>query len=288
LAVNPEKTMKTDVLKRTRQVLGIPEEPVSRPLVRTEAAAVPAARLPDKEQIAEVLERSRRVLSGPPAPSAPLPQDVTRRVEIMVTGSVSRVAVVRNALLDLQSQLFRQAGDNNLELRVTAFLDGCRHTTPWSRSSINAGNSTTRWHCFQGETRYAEALAYSADESDPIDAIVVFGNRFDDNLPHVLGIADRLQKRGTRIYAFHLGGRGHSRRAYEQLAACTGGAFVQLTDQQAFARVMPVIAAYVLRPVEALQTLPSPRDVDTKALVDRLKQLPPPDPNLLRLTGRTS
>ena len=217
--------MKTDVLKRTRQVLGIPEEPVSRPLVRTEAAAVPAARLPEKEQIAEVLERARRVLAGSPAPNVPLPQNLTRRVEIMVTGNVSRVAVVRNALLDLQNQLFRQAGNNNLELRVTAFLDGCRHTTPWSRSSIDAGNSTTRWHCFQGETRYAEALAYSAGESDPIDAIVIFGNRFDDNLPHVLGIADRLQKRGTRIYAFHLGGRGHSRRAYEEAGGLHGRRF---------------------------------------------------------------
>jgi hypothetical protein len=288
LAVNQEETMKTDVLKRTRQALGIPEEPVSRPVVPTEARAIPAARLPDKEQIADVLARARAKLSRPPASSIAQPQSVTRRVEIMVTGTVGRVAVVRNALLDLQSQLFRQAGSNNLELRVTAFLDGCRHTTPWSRSPIDAGNSTTRWHCFQGETRYAEALAYSADESDPIDGIVIFGNRFDDNLPHVLGIADRLQKRGTRLYAFHLGGRGHSRRASEQLASCTGGAFVQLTDQQAFARVMPVIAAYVLRPVEALQALPPPRDADTKALVDRLKQLPPPDPNLLRLTGRTS
>jgi hypothetical protein len=113
----------------------------------------------------------------------------------------------------------------------------------------------------------------------------MFGDRFDDNLSHALGIAERLQKQGTRIYAFHVGRNARSRHAYEQLAERTGGAFVQLTDQQAFARVMPVIADYVLRPAEALQALPAPKDADTRALVDRLKLLPPPIDHL-RLTGR--
>jgi hypothetical protein len=149
----------------------------------------------------------------------------------------------------------------------------------------NVGRRTTRWHCFQGSTRYAEALAYSANESDPIDAIVMFGDRFDDDLSHTLGIADRLQKQGTRIYAFHVGGKARSRDAYQQLAERTGGAFVQLSDQRAFARVMPVIADYLLRPAEALRALPAPNDADTKALVDRLKLLPPPA-GALRLPGR--
>ena len=282
--------MKTtsDVLTRARLVLGIEDEPGANPLVAPKQAVPPAALLPDKAKIAEVLDRARAAVSSPPPVPPPVqPQNIMRRVEIMTTGSASRVGVVRNALHDLQAQLFQQANGDNLELRVTAFLDGCRHTTPWSRSPIDVGNSTTAWHCFQGSTRYSEALAYSANEGDPIDAIIMFGDRFDDNLAHTLGIAERLQKQGTRIYAFHVGGKSRSRHAYEQLADRTGGAFVQLSDQQAFARLMPVIAAYVLRPVEALQALPAPKDADTKALVDRLKLLPPPA-NQLRLPGRKS
>jgi len=115
----------------------------------------------------------------------------------------------------------------------------------------------------------------------------MFGDRFDDNLAQTMGIADRLQKQGTRIYAFHVGGKSRSRNAYEQLAERTGGAFVQLSDQRAFARVMPVIAAYLLRPAEALQALPAPKDADVKALVDRLK-LQPSTADPLRLTWRKS
>lgn len=271
--------MTSDVLTRARLVLGIEDEPGAGPLVTTKVAGLPASRLPDKAKIAEVFERARA------ASSAPQPQNVMRRVEIMVTGSVSRVGLVRNAVRGLQTQLFQQVGGGNLELRVTAFLDGCRHTTPWSRSPVDVGSNTTAWHCFQGATRYAEALGYSAGESQPIDAIVMFGDRFDDNLAHSLGIADRLQKQGTRIYAFHVGGKSRPRHAYEQLAERTGGVFVELSDQRAFARVMPVIAAYLLRPAEALHALPAPKDADTKALVDRLKLLPPPA-TPLRLTGR--
>lgn len=46
-------------------------------------------------------------------------------------------------------------------------------------------------------------------------ATLVFGNRFDDNLPLTLGVAGRLRRQGTRIYAFHVGRNPRSRYAYE-------------------------------------------------------------------------
>jgi hypothetical protein len=275
----------SDVLTRAKLALGIEEEPEFAPPVAAKPAAPqPAAPFPDKAQVAELLERARLVLSPSPAP--PAPQTLLRRVEIMVTYSASRMSLVRHALSDLQHELLQQAGAGNLELRVTAFFDGCRHTTPWSLSAIDLGRRTTAWHCFQGRTRYSEALAYTANEAEPVDAIVMFGDRFDDNLAHALGIAERLKKQGTRIYAFHVGGKWRSRDAYAQLAESTGGAFVPLSEPRAFRRVLSVIADYVLRPAEALRALPPPADPDTKALVDQLKLLPPPAPRLL--PGRKS
>jgi hypothetical protein len=289
--MTPSDRKLSDVLERARQAVGIAPEPAARPL-SARGTAQPAG-FSDKANVASVFERARAVAAGQPVnvtngarmASAPRPQPATapaapqlvkRRVEIMVSGSLSRVGVVRDALDGLQTHLFDQLGSDNLELRVTAFLDGCRHTTPWSRSPIDAGAGTNRWHCFQGGTLYGEAFGHTADESDPVDAVVMFGNRFDDNLPLTLGIVDRLRQQGTRIYAFHVGRNRHSRYAYEQLAARTGGAFVQLTSQQAFAPVMAVIAAYLVRPAEALRALPSSQDADVRALIDRLKLQPPP------------
>ena len=278
--------MTSDVLTRARAALGIEAEPEVHPLATLKPAGQ-RTQLPDQATIADVLQRARMESLPPSALLTTEQQNVMRRVEIMMTGSVSRIRMVSNSFRDLQTHLFQQPGGNRLELRATVFLDGCRHTTPWSHSPVDVGNGTTAWHCFQGETRYSEALAHSANDGEPIDAIVVFGDRFDDNLPHTLGIVDQLQKRGTRIYAFHVGRKPSSRHAYEQLAERTGGAFVQLSDQRAFARLLPVIAGYLLRPAETLRALPAPRDADTKALVDKLKLLPPPAASL-RLTGRTS
>jgi hypothetical protein len=229
-------------------------------------------------------ERARRLLAG--RPGIPPAQ---RKAEIMIAGPLNRVRVVRDSLDHLQRQLLHEASRNgdSLQLRVTAFLDGCRHTTPWSTSPIDAGDNTRRWHCFQGQTRYAEALQYSYDERERIDAIVMFGDRFDDEPLETLAIAGRLRERGTKIFAFHVGKDRGARFAYEQLAQHNGGVFVPLTGEPAFARVLPVIAGYLFRPAETLRALPPPHDIDVRALLDRLKLQPvpslPPSPVAVRL-----
>ena len=219
-------------------------------------------------------DRARRLLAG--RPGAP---PLQRRVEIMISGPLKRVGVVRQSLDDLQRQLLSEAGRNgdNLQLRVTAFLDGCRHTTPWSNRPIDAGASTNPWHCFQGQTRYAEAFQHSYNEQERIDAIIMFGDRFDDAPLPTMEIAAQLRDRGTKIFAFHVGGDRTSRFAYEQLAQQSGGVSVQLSDEQSFAGVLTVITDYLFRPAETLRALPAaPNNPDVKALVDRLKALPPP------------
>jgi hypothetical protein len=283
-----------DLLARVKRTLQIEEAPAVKPLVvRASATPVPANLLDDRAGIADLFQRAKAVLAGRPAAAGSSggsatpwtqPQLVKRRVEFMVTSSVSHLALVRHGLGEVQTQLFHHLGSDHLELRVTAFYDGCRHTTPWTRSPIDAGTSTAYWHCFQGETRYAEAFNFTLGEEDPVDAIVMFGNRFNDSLSDALRFADALHQRGTRIYAFLVGRNSRARKAYSQLAERTGGVFVQLSSHDAFARVMPVIADYLVRPAEALLALPSPRDADVRALIDRLKlQAPPP---ALRLTWR--
>jgi hypothetical protein len=117
--------------------------------------------------VASLEDRARRLLAG--RPGIPPAQ---RLVEIMMSGPLRRVGVVRQSLDDLQRQLFSDARRNgdNLQLRVTAFLDGCRHTTPWSNRPIDAGSATNRWHCFEGQTLFAQALQHCLSERERIDA----------------------------------------------------------------------------------------------------------------------
>jgi len=214
--------------------------------------------------------RARRLLASPGK----------KRVEIMISGPPLCVDVVRESLDDLQRQLAAEArrAGGDLQLRVTAFLDGCRHTTPWSNRPIDAGGHMRFWHCFQGQTLFAEAFEHSLSEPERIDAIVIFGDRFDDARFGTLAQAGRLRERGTKIFAFHLGNDRKSRSAYDRLAKRNGGVSVQLSGDAALARVLPLIVVYLFRPVEALRAVPAPQDRDIKALVEQLKLQPVPPP----------
>jgi len=293
--------MKSDVRTRVREALGtlqIEDAPAGGALVAAKSS--PPAKLADKAKINEVLNAARAAAAyRPPQPPniarasaasrrpepepRPEPQQVTRRVEIMVTGAVvglvrDTLTELRVTLAELQAHLFCRAGETGgrLETRLTVFFDGCRHSTPWGASPIDVGAATTRWHCFEGESRFAEAFAHTGNEAERVDAVIIYGNRFDDHLYQTLAIAERLAKKGTRIFAFHTGRDRHSRRAYEQLAGLSGGVFVELSSERAFARVLPVITDYLFRPVEALRAAPAAKDRDVRALVEGLKLLPPP------------
>jgi hypothetical protein len=149
-----------------------------------------------------------------------------KRVEIMISGPLGRVGVVRKSFDDLQGQLAAEArrSGGKLQMRVTAFLDGCRHTTPWSDRPVDAGGHMQRWHCYQGQTLFAEAFQHSLAEPERIDAIIIFGDRFDDRFEHPVGeFARRLRERGTKIFAFHIGNDRKSRSAYDELAKRNGG-----------------------------------------------------------------
>jgi hypothetical protein len=211
--------------------------------------------------------RARRLLAG---------SGNNKRVEIMVSGPLARLGAVRQSLDLVQRQLLAEArsGGGKLHLRVTAFLDGCRHTTPWSTSPVDAGASTNRWHCYQGQTLFAQAFEHSCAERDRIDAIIIFGDRFDDAPLPTLEIAGRLRERGTKIFAFHIGNDRTSRFAYDELAQRNGGVSVQLSSDAALSRVLPVITDYLFRPAEALRALPAPKDPDIRALIDQLKLQP--------------
>jgi hypothetical protein len=222
-------------------------------------------------RIADDLEaRARRLLASPG----------NKRVEIMVSGSLDRLGTVRQSLDQVQRQLVAEASRSGgkLHLRVTAFLDGCRHTTPWGQSPVDAGAATTRWHCFEGRTLFADAFAHSCADRERIDAIIIFGDRFDDPI-ETLDFAARLRARGTKLFAFHVGRDRNSRVAYEELAKRNGGVAVQLSSDAALSRVLPVIADYLFRPAEVVRALPASKDADIRALADQLKLQPVPPPS---------
>ncbi len=171
------------------------------------------------------------------------PQAARRRVEIMVTGDPSRVATVSDAVDDIQKEVFGSATKpENLELRITAFLDGCIHRSKWNKKPFKAAAEARKWECEQSKTRFADAFADSHGEL--VDTLVIVGHRFDENIEEALKKAEELKQQGVRIHCFHTGKDEASRAAYEKLATETDGVFLQLTDQSSIANVIPIIMAH--------------------------------------------
>jgi hypothetical protein len=192
------------------------------------------------------------------------PEDTRRRVEIMVTGDPSRVGAVSNAIDELQSKVFKEASPGDqLELRVTGFLDNCIHRSKWHKKPFKAAAQARNWHCEQSRTRFADAFADSKGEL--LDTLVIIGHRFDDDIAEALSRAEELREQGVQIHCFHTGNDKASRDAYEKLATQTGGVFLQLTDQSSIGEVVPILMAH-LNHEDSLLRL-KPESADAKKLM---------------------
>lgn len=183
------------------------------------------------------------------------PRNRTRRVEIMVTGDPSRVTAVADAIDIAQKHILQDMpADEGLETRVTAFLDDCTHRTRWSKKPFKTSARARKLHCEQSKTKFADAFEKSRGEI--IDDIILIGHRFDDDFIEAAAQAEQLREQGVHIHCFHTGNDVDSRSAYEELAAATGGVFLQLADQRELDRVMPVLMKH-LRDEETLEALAS-------------------------------
>jgi len=210
------------------------------------------------------------------------PQDTRRRVEIMVTGDPSRVGVVADTIDKLQGKIFEETSPSDqLELRVTGFLDNCIHRSKWHKKPFKAAAQARDWHCEQSRTRFADAFADSKGEL--LDTLVIIGHRFDDDIDEALSCAEELREQGVQIHCFHTGNDKPSHDAYEKLATYTGGVFLQLADQSSLAEVVPILMAHLTHEDSLLELKPS--GTDAKKLMNILNpnlNLAPQNPESLK------
>jgi hypothetical protein len=171
------------------------------------------------------------------------PKQSRKRIEIMITGDPSRVGAVADIMDDVQNKLFTAEKRENLELRVTGFLDGCIHRSKWFRKPFKAAAQARHWHCEQSKTRFADAFAESRGEM--VDALVIVASRFDEDVEEALRQAEPLKQQGVPIHCFYTGSDPATKAAYEKIAGETEGVFMQLADQSAIAEIMPLIMAHI-------------------------------------------
>ncbi len=127
-------------------------------------------------------------------------------------------------VMSVQEEIAAQAkkGHIRVVVSVEAFLDGCKHATPWSSKPADVGSASTRWHCYQSETMFVDSFADLASEK--VDVVIIVGNRFDDDLYDAVIAAKRLHKScGTKLFAVPTTSDVFVNESYKKIANEAGG-----------------------------------------------------------------
>ena len=209
-------------------------------------------------------------------------------VKIMVAGDLNRSRDMSRAVMKVQQELAEQFKkdypDTKLVMCVDTFLDGCRHTTGWTDRPSDIGGTTTRWHCYQTETRFNEAFESMATSTDKdADVVLIVGNRFDDNLDETVKAAKKLMgQKKTRVFALpDANAPKNVQESYKQISHQAGGVsmpldFTRGDAEKEYATVVREVTQHTIKKATGqttdLTALPAP-DETTRRLRLELKKL---------------
>lgn len=198
-----------------------------------------------------------------------------RRVAIVIDASIRRLNVLRQATA-MVDKLY-EAGhlrEGQLTSKIFWSMDNCLHSTEWGDSPREVGDGTRRAHCYQGRTRFADALRVCSEEIRTsglaIDAVIVAGNRCDDNMTELTALARALAAGGTRIFVFNIGRHSVAAERYRALAAAAGGHYQLLLIEQSLAEVLAPVIDFLFRGEAALQALTQSANPDVQRLTSTL------------------
>ncbi|MHA1537334.1 MAG: VWA domain-containing protein [Alphaproteobacteria bacterium] len=129
----------------------------------------------------------------------------------------------------LQSEMFAEtAALGGLDVKLVYYrgFGECR-ASPWLGNSRDLVERMNRVTCLGGRTQIRKVLRHAMKETraKPVDALIFVGDCVEENVDRLCHVAGELGLLGVRAFVFHEGGEPVARRAFEQIAQLTGGAY---------------------------------------------------------------
>jgi hypothetical protein len=162
--------------------------------------------------------------------------------------------------LDVQLVYFRGMG----ECRASRFVSGGQ-----GLAALMAGISVRG-----GTTQLRKVLVHARDEAKAgkVGALVFVGDAMEEGIDEVLQVAGELALAGVKAFMFQEGGDAVARRAFQEIARLTGGAYGAF-DAGAAARLEALLraaAAYAAGGRAALEAL-ARRDARARPLLEQMR-----------------
>jgi len=177
----------------------------------------------------------------------------------------------------LQSEMFEETaslGGLDVQLVYYRGFGECR-ATPWVGNSRDLVERMNRVRCLGGRTQIRKVLHHAMKETkrQPVDALVFVGDCMEENVDKLCHQAGELGLLGVRAFMFHEGGEPVARRAFEQIAQLTGGAYCPFDAGSAkqLKELLSAVAVYAAGGRRALEDLGAKRGGAALLITHQLK-----------------
>ena len=129
----------------------------------------------------------------------------------------------------IQSEMFASTDDiGGMEVQLAFYRGfGEMKVTHWLESPEELVRRMIKVRCLAGRTQIRKLLRHALKETNTqkVDALVFVGDVVEEDIDELGHIAGQLGLVGTPVFVFHEGGEPVSRRAFEQIAKLSGGAY---------------------------------------------------------------
>lgn len=159
---------------------------------------------------------------------APAPGGSRGRLIFAMDATASREPTWDRAS-QLQAEMFKETealGGLEVQLIFYRGFGECK-ASPWVAESDKLLRFMTSVFCLAGATQIGKVLQRAVKETKQkkVSALVFVGDAMEENVDHLGHLAGELGLLGVPCFMFHEGNDPVSRRAFQQIARLSGGAF---------------------------------------------------------------
>jgi len=183
------------------------------------------SKLPETSSSASEVDDFLRKLAVTPAPSG---GGARGRLIFAMDATASREPTWDRAS-HLQAEMFKETealGGLEVQLIYYRGFGECK-ASPWVAESDKLLRFMTGVFCLAGRTQLAKVLKRAAVETrqKKVSALVFVGDAMEEDVDHLGHLAGELGLLGVPCFMFHEGNDPVSRKAFQQIARLSGGAF---------------------------------------------------------------
>ena len=155
--------------------------------------------------------------------------------KIIVAGDLNQSKKVADSVMEVQKSLSNQVQsdfpDTKLLMSVETFLDNCRHSTDWSSNPSDINSKSTKWHCYQTETKFDEAIKAMINDKQNPDIVIIIGDSFDNELDKIVNAVEDMHKTvGTKFFALPTTSEETVKNSYEAITKASNGLCLPLLN----------------------------------------------------------